>query len=172
MDNQTAKKLEKEYKGYPYKLISNEEIEKAGFKWLMKDNLPNSLNDDVYILNTGTRASGGEHWDVCAIQYPNMFFAGSYGATSQYKDRPQKELIELGKRNGFENIYCYENDIQIPTSVACGCFALYIGDILKRNLGNWDEKSFDQMMRREFDQGPTEYNVQKVVNWCKDKHLM
>lgn len=172
MDNKTPEKLNQEYQNYPYKLISNTELEKGGFKWFMKDTIPKTLPDNVYILNTGTSASGGEHWQVFAVQYPKIFFVGSYGATSEFRDRPSKELIDFAKRNNFEDIYCYEHDLQIPTAWTCGHFAMYIGSLLKKNLGSLTEKSFDRLIDGEFDKKPTAYNNEKVVKWAQRKRLI
>lgn len=172
MDSKTNKELNNEYKDYPYKLITNIEIEKEGFDWYMKDNLPKSLPDGVYILNTGSVKSGGEHWQVFALKFPNIYFCGSYGATSKYKDRPQYNLINFGKRNGFDNIYCYEHQLQIADSVACGEFALYIGNLLKKNFNKLSEGYFDNMINHEFDKKPSAYNINKVVEWARREGLL
>lgn len=172
MESKSNQGVEKKYSQYPYQQVNSDDIEKEGFQYFMRDTIPKSLNDGCYILNTDKNSGGGEHWQCFILQHPQIFFFGSYGATSKYRDRPSKELIAFGKRNGFDTIYCSEDDIQYPASWLCGNYALMIAQIFKSKIGRITEQSFDSTIRKEFGTKPNDANVKKITTWSKKEGIL
>jgi hypothetical protein len=158
------------FKEYPYQQITNQEIEQQGFDWFSRDNLPDELQDGVYIVNLDRSSGGGTHWRTLVIQYPQIYLFDPFGI--KYTGKPNRELMAWGKRNGFQEILCNEWDVQPLQSWLCGWMALQMAQKFKKHLGSLTEKQFDQLIKQTYDTHPTANNVQRVTKWSIGEGLM
>lgn len=156
----------KEFENFPIQLVSSEDIERLGEKWLQIEHLPNIINDGSYIVNTNN-----QHWWVAIFQFPLIFVIDPFGI--YINGTPPKQLIEWARNHKFETIYASEIDIQNKKSNECGYICLYI---VKHIHGKLNEKSFDEWIDKHFydlneNRNGGMYNTKKVFEWCNKVQL-
>lgn len=174
MDSETVTSVNEaaknQYDQFPYKQITDADIEKHGLKWLMRDELTDDMEDDVYIYNMDSSNNAGSHWVCFALQYPAIFYYDPFSV--KLGGYPPKDLRLWGKKQGYRVIYCNDQINQPIKSNLCGYFSLYIADKLKESLGTLTEKKFDSIIASSFDKSPTKSNVSKITKWSKKEHLL
>lgn len=155
--------VDKNFNNFPSKLISSEDIENMGIEWMCRDNIPDNLKNDSYIINTDVSSGPGMHWQCFVIQFPFIFWIDPFGMNFGMK--PTKEIIKWGKDHHFNKLYASEMDIQPKFSNACGHISLYIAIHIKPLIGKLNEQSFDKFLSDNFDDGGTKNNMKEVINW-------
>ena len=69
----------RQFDQFPYKLINSDDITKEGFKWFMRNDLPNNLPNGCYVYNMDSKTGQGTHWTMFVIQYPDIFYIDPFG---------------------------------------------------------------------------------------------
>lgn len=159
-------KITSNYTNFPYKQITNIDVEKEGIQWF-PDNKPPVLKDGTYVVNHNS-----EHWMTCIVQFPEIYWIGSYGAETKFKDKPSKQFINAVKQQGFKTIYASDNDMQPPDSWLCGHFSIYFAKLFKKYVGQLTWDKFNEILKKEFTQKPSDYNVDKLTSWSKKESIM
>lgn len=156
------KKLTQDWNQYPYKQLTNIDLEKHNIQWFSDNKIP-KLKDCVYIVN-----HANQHWYLCAVQFPELFCYCSYGAESKFKDRPSDILLREASKQGFENVYCNDTDNQPPKSWLCGYMDLILHNKLKSQIGKLTWNKFNSIVNKTFTKEPSDHNVKVTSNFCKN----
>lgn len=160
----------KDFNMFPQHLISSDDIENCGEKWICIENIPENLRDGIYITN-----ARNEHWFLLIIQKPDIFMIDPISPTKNKTDIPtkHKELINFGKNNGFKNIYSSEVEVQPIKSSLCGYICLYLAKKLKPMMGKLTYDKIEKYLDDNFydlnKQGGNKqqlFNVKKIIEWC------
>lgn len=146
----------------------------------MKDELPSSIQDGIYIINLESSTQGdGTHWTCLIVQKHIALFFDSFGAP------PSTEIIEfVRKRRGIR--FAFSNEIiQDLNSENCGFFCLYLcwfvhrhkasGSIVQlvdgfTRLFSGDSKNNDAILRHLFKQIPDTNPPKAVLKLLRQKH--
>lgn len=160
----------KSYSNYPYVQITSNEVEKMGFDWFFRNDIPKTLSDGVYILNLDSKGNQGSHWSCFCLKHPNIYYVDSFG--TDINGYPPQELREFGKNNGFTTIYANEWDIQHIKSWLCGWYALYFASKMKKYFNQLNPKNFDNIIHKGYSKYPSEQNVNLITDWGKKMGIM
>ncbi len=165
MVSEISQGIGKSYSEYPYQQVTDKEINKLHFKWFMRNGLPQTLNDGVYLYNTDSKGNGGKHWQCFCLKYPNIYFVDPFG--SELNGLPSEELREFGKRNGYKMIYANEYDIQALLSWLCGYYSLYFATKMRKYFNQLNPKTFDTIIHKGYTRYPSDTNVKIITEWSK-----
>lgn len=80
-------------------------------------NISHILNGG-YIINLGSKISGGTHWVSFFIYNSNFFYFDPFGIIYPY------EVDEFARKFGFKNIIYNDNQVQGIRMSHCGSFAI------------------------------------------------
>lgn len=155
---------------FPYKLISSDDIEKLGYKWFMRDNLPKHISDGIYLLNLDDSLGGGSHWTLFIIKPPYLFYYDPFGAGLMSGYSP-KEINEYAKTHGLQVI---ESEFwqQHPKSYMCGYNCLYIADVMKKYYNHLTPNLFKQILYKEFGNSADKSDIEKIMKWATLNNLI
>ena len=153
------------YERYPEKQVTDHEIEKLGFDWFMRDDIPINLSNGTYILNLDSHKNSGTHWVCFCLQLPEIYYFDPFG--TNLNGYPPNELRLFGKQNGFKNIICFQEDVQHLKSYLCGYYALYMATKFRKHIGNLTPNKFDNLILKTFTKYPSDKNVNSVTQWSK-----
>jgi len=172
MGSKTDKKVNyDDYNEYPYQQVTSDDISKAGFGFFMRNNLPkSSIQDQCFLYNMDDKDKNGSHWTCVCIQYPDIFYFDPF--STELGGYPPQELRSWGKKYGFKKIIANEFPIQHIKSWLCGHYSLFMAEKLDSMIGKLTEQTFDDIIKKEFDIVPTDYNVDKITKWSKVHHLI
>jgi len=160
----------RQFDQFPYKLINSDDISNEGFKWFMRNDLPNNLQNGCYVYNMDSKTGQGTHWTMFVIQYPDIFYVDPFG--TNLNGKPPKELRTWGIQHGFKNIYCSELDIQPLKSWLCGHISIFLAKRFKPLIGSLNEQKFDNTLYNLFDDHASAGNVKIVTNWANKEGLL
>lgn len=170
MGGEIRENINNDYENYPNKQITSEDIEKQGYKWFMRNNIPNHLENGCYVYNMDGKNGGGTHWVMFCLQFPEIYYYDSFSVN--LGGYPPEELKTWGKQHIYKVIYCNDMTNQPIKSWLCGFFALYMCNKLKPLIGKLTEKKFDNVIKNSFDAYPSDGNVKEVTKFSINHHLL
>lgn len=170
MDSQTEQKVN-DYNEYPHTQVTSDDIHKQGFQFYMRNGLPKSnIPDQCFLYNMDDKDNNGTHWLTVCLQYPEIYYFDPF--STALGGFPPLELRQWGKKNGYKIIIANEFDVQHIKSWLCGYYSLFMAKKLQPLIGTLTEKKFDNIIKKEFDTHPTDYNVKKITQWSTKVHLL
>ena len=146
---------------YPHHQINSDDIEKLGFHWFMRDNIPASLGDGVYLYNMDSSRGNGSHWMSFCLKKPKIFYYDPFG--TDLNGFPPTELRKWGAQNGYKMLVANEEDMQHIKSWLCGWYAVYFALKMKKHYNQLTPKSFDQIVQKGLTKYPSSHNVETVA---------
>lgn len=160
----------KSYSEYPYKQISNREIEKLNLPWLMRNELSDDMQEGSYVYNLDSKGQPGSHWVTFCLKHPNIYYVDSFG--TNINGYPTQELREFGKRCGYKMIYANEHDIQHLDSWLCGWYACYFAKKMNKYFNQLNPKNFDTLIHAGYSKYPSDKNVNIITTWGKKMGIL
>jgi hypothetical protein len=163
----------KDYIEYPYKMISSDDIKKAGYPWYSRDTLPYQLRDQTAIYNLDYASGPGTHWVTFAVKGPIVYYVDPFGSHLKGHDgKATKELIQRAKDSGMKEICGNEYQYQDKYTWLCGYYALYFASKLNKNKKILTPETFDKIVQHCFDKYPTDHNIKIITEWAQGKGLL
>lgn len=149
-----------EFKGFPSKLVSSDDLERLHIPWIRIEALPKTIKNDAYVMNLRN-----QHWIAIVIQFPEIYIFDPLSTKVNTQDIPthHKELINWAKNLGFNKIYANDIKVQPKFSNLCGHFCIYFVKHIKALNGRLNEQVFDNFINTNFRDGDDVYNTKKVI---------
>lgn len=170
MDNKISSIIiENNYDGFPKRLIDSNDIEKLGYKWYSRNELPKILNDGNYIINLDDSQNFGSHWCLITVSNNYVFYYDPYG-TYLSGFSPQ-EVDRLAKNMNYK-----QHDSPFWTqhvrSNMCGYNVLFFANILDKYIGKLSPKIYDKIILKTFGDSPDSGDIKRIITWSKSVGLI
>ena len=81
-----------------------------------RDNLPNKIKDEAYVINLDEHSDIGTHWIALCVKNNDITYFDSFGV----EHIPEEIIKFIGRKNVIANIF----RIQAYDSIMCGYFCI------------------------------------------------
>ena len=159
------------YNQYPHQQVSDRDIESLGLDWMMRNDIPDQLQEKAYVYNLDRKNGPGTHWTCFGLKFPNIYYVDPFG-TGKPHGKPPTELRQWGRSHGYQMILANEEDFQHIKSWACGFYSCYFAIKMNKHHKQLTPENFDRIIQKGLTKYPSDHNMSMITQWSQKHHLL